>query len=49
MLPKEEILHSDCIFESHYLALAVSEDIGLELDVVKSLAEFNVCQESFVL
>jgi hypothetical protein len=40
---KEHIPHSDCIFESHYLALAVTKDIGLNLDVVKELAEFNVC------
>ena len=43
----EEIVVSDFIFESSYLALNVKKDASLKLEVQKSLVEFNVCQLSF--
>lgn len=43
----EEIAVSDFIFESNYLALNVKKDASLELEVRKSLVEFNVCELSF--
>ena len=39
----EEIAVSDFVFESYYLVLNIKKDDSLELEVQKSLAQFNIC------
>jgi len=46
-LQVHKIYQSYLEFESHFWALKITDDVGLELDVVKSLEEFKVRQCNF--